>query len=74
MPGLLAVPRVMQHDDLPDPCHHGIRRRLLLSLRHRTLRALADVPSVPTLTAATGNPGEAGPTHDVGPHEAPQVR
>ncbi len=38
LPGLLAVAAVVQHDDLSDPRQQSVRRRLLLSLRHRVLR------------------------------------
>ncbi len=38
VPGLFAVARVVQHHDLTDPCQHGVRRRLPLSLRHHVLR------------------------------------
>ncbi|BCL32137.1 hypothetical protein GCM10017557_69960 [Streptomyces aurantiacus] len=69
-PGLLTVAAVEKHDDLSDPGHHRVRRRLLLSLRHRVaLRPLVrrparprlPLPRLPTLMAGTDNRAQAAP-------------
>ncbi|QWA21247.1 hypothetical protein KJK32_07750 [Streptomyces sp. JCM17656] len=44
-PGLLPVPGVQEHHDLPDPRQHRVRRRLPLSLRHRVLRPSSAGPT-----------------------------
>ncbi|GGW62729.1 hypothetical protein GCM10010320_49750 [Streptomyces caelestis] len=56
LPGLLPVPGVVQHDDLPDPRRHGIRRRLSLSLHDHALRTARPL----FLPDANRRPGGSG--------------